>query len=108
MRCIFNAASDVQNILYKDAGLKLSVIYYPGMLTDNSSAVLPFWTVKMKYVVFRGSAHFMLRLVDGKYKVQVTKKNHFTDHVFNLLMITILREANKVSADTEAGTLAST
>jgi len=107
MRCIFNVASDIQSATFVETGLTLAVVYHPGMAEDNGSNVLPHWTVKMKYPGISGSAHLMFRMTDGKYVLGARKRNLFPATLFNSILAELLRETNEVSADTEAGTLAS-
>jgi hypothetical protein len=100
MRCIYNAATDVQDVFFEGTGLTISIVYH-----DAEQG--PHWTAKMKYPNIRGSSHLMFHLVDGKYKIGALKQNNFPDELFDSIADQLLREANKVSTDTETRTLTS-
>lgn len=101
MRCIYNAATDVQDVFFEGQGLTISIVYHAADQTDQA----PHWTAKMKYPNIRGSSHLMFHVVDGKYKIGALKQNNFPDELFDSIADQLLREANKVSTDTETRTL---
>ena len=107
MKCLINAASDVQNIAFAGLGLTLKVVSFPTSQLDDGSWSMPYWTVKMKYPRISGSAHVMIRMEEGKYLIRAVKRNHFPNDLFKNVFNMLLGEANEVGADTEPSTLPS-